>query len=166
MIRGLAGVIPEQSVEVGRYYLAIGYQGGPTLFQCVETDEQFEGRFRQKALLFTSGGSPLLELGELPPQGPFVVLDDVHTRIDPTSVSASAFTSSLQAGTFIVDGDQPIVMASVGWRGWSAVNLSTGRTVSQGLNHGWLSFTRWSLVLDDEAGEELTIASFSDESTP
>lgn len=57
VIRGLAGVIPHHLIEVGHFYLAPGGEEGPQLFQCVQTDEPFEGRFRRKALFMTADGN-------------------------------------------------------------------------------------------------------------
>lgn len=161
MIRGLVGVVPDHALEPGRFYLATSYGEGAILFQCVQTDEPVDDGFRRRALVFTTGETVRLELCDLPHHGPFVALDDVHVRVDPTSVAESPFTAHLRSGLFVLDGDQPILCASMGFRGYRAVNLSTGHTINGQVGHGWLSFTRWSLVVDDEAGEELVLADLS-----
>jgi hypothetical protein len=159
VIRGFVGVVPNGSVETGRFYLAPGHDGF-ALFQCIQTDEPYEDTFRQKALYFTTAGKPNLGLHDLPGHSPLAALDEVQVRVDPTSIAESAFSSHLKAGLFLVNGDAPIICAPDGFRGWTALNILTGRTVGRSFGHEWLSFTRWSLVMDNEAGEELTIASF------
>lgn len=159
MIRGVVGVIPHHSMETGRFYMAPN-RAGNWLFQCVQTDEAFEGSYKRKGLFFTTGDQVDLGLSDLPWQSPVLALDEVHVRIDPTSLADSIGTTSLERGMFILDGDTPLLCAPDGFRGWSVVDLSTGRTSAQRSRQNWLSFTRWSLVMDDEHGDELTIASF------
>lgn len=164
MIRGLAGVIPHHLMEVGRFYFTPGGEEGPWLFQCVQTDEPFEGSFRRKALFLTAGGKPDIDLRDLPYHSPVVALDDIHVRVDCTSLTGSAFTVRMAPNVFLLDGEAPILCAQQGLRGWKTVNLTTGRTVDSGsVSHDWLSFTRWSLVMDDRADKELTIANFGEQ---
>ena len=161
MIRGIAGVVPARAMEVGRFYMAPAYRDGNWLFQCVQTSELLDDGFRCKALFMTTGGKPDLGLHELPDQTPVVALDDVHVRVDPTSLGGSAFDTSAQRGMFLVREDEAIVCAPTDLvRGWAAVNINTGRVVKGHLGTDWLTFTRWSLVMDDEEGDELTLASF------
>lgn len=166
MIRGFAGVVPDHALEPGRFYIAPAYGQGSVLFQCVQTDEPLDDGFRVKALIISTGEAVGLEFAQIPHASSFVALDDVHVRVDPTSLSHSAFSSHLQAGMFVVDGDQTIVCAPYGYRGYRAVNLTSGHTINGPLGHAWLSFTRWSLVVDDEAGDELVLADLSALNSP
>ena len=141
--------------------MAPAYRDGNWLFQCVQTSEPLDDGFRRKALFMTTGGKPDLGLHELPDRTPAVALDDVHVRVDPTSLDRSAFDTSLHRGMFLVHEDEAIICAPTDMaRGWAAVNINTGRVVNGHLGTNWLAFTRWSLVMDDEEGDELTIASF------
>lgn len=167
MIRGLVGVVPHHTIEVGRFYMAPAYQGNNWLFQCVQTDEPLDDGFRQKALYMTTGGRPDIGLHQLPYQTALVALDDVHVRVDPTSLDSSAFETTLRRGLFLVRGDEAFICAPTDQiRGWAVVNINTGRTVSGRLGNDWLSFSRWSLVMDDEEGDELTIATFGEDAPP
>lgn len=164
MIRGIVGIVPHHAMEVGRFYMAPAYRDGNWLFQCVQTSEPFEGDFRRKALFMTAGGKPDLGLHELPYQTPVVALDEVHVRVDPTSLDRSAFDTSLYRGLFLIRDDEAIICAPTDpVLGWAAVNISTGRTVEGILGSNWLSFSRWSLVMDDEDGDELTLVSFGED---
>lgn len=166
MIRGMIGVVPNHAVELGRFYMAPAYQGRNYLFQCVQTDEPLDDGFRRKALYVTRGGTPDIALQDLPSQTPLVALDEVHVRVDPTSLDRSAFDTSTHRGLFLVRDDEAIICAPTGHlHGWAAVNITTGRTVHGDLGRNWLSFSRWSLVMDDEEGDELTVASFGDPAT-
>jgi hypothetical protein len=160
MIRGIVGVIPSHAVEAGRFYMAPNYQGGPRLFQCIQTQEPIEDSFRKKALIFTESGKPLLCVSDVPDRTPLLALDDVHIRVDPTSLAGDSFNTYLRRGLFVVRDDHAMFCAPAGFREWGVVNLSTGHESSQSIGTNWLTFTRWSLVMDDEAGDELTIASF------
>ena len=159
MIRGLVGVIPSHATEVGRFYLLSDYQGGHWLFQCVQTREPLDDGFRRAALFLARNGNPDIGVETLPDRSPVVALDDVHVRIDPTSVAGDASTTTIRLGNFVLDGDAPVLCARSGRHGWVNVNLSTGQIVDVP-GHGWLGFKRWSLVMDDEAGDELTIVRF------
>jgi hypothetical protein len=164
MIRGIVGIVPHHAMEAGRFYMAPAYRDGNWLFQCVQTSEPLDDGFRRKALFMTAGGQPDLGLHELPQQTPVALLDNVHVRVDPTSLASSAFDTSLRSGLFLIRDDEAIICAPAGQRrGWTAVNINTGRTVSGDVGVNWLSFTRWSLVMDDEEGDELTLATFVDE---
>ena len=161
MIRGMIGVVPANAMKAGRFYLAPSYRDGPWLFQCVQTSEPLDDGFRRKALFMTTGGKPDIGLHELPDQTPSVAMHDVHVRVDPTSLRGSAFDTSLQRGMFLVREDDAIICAPTDMvRGWAAVSINTGRVISDHLSTNWLAFSRWSLVMDDEEGDELTIASF------
>lgn len=167
MIRGMVGVVPNHTMETGRFYMAPAYRGEHWLFQCIQTSDRFEDSFRRKALLMTIAGKPELSLFDLPQDTPVVALDDVHVRIDPTSLSQNAFTTYLDRNMFLVLGDEAIICAPTDHvRGWQAVNITTGQTVVGNVGPNWLSFTRWSLVMDDEEGDELTIASFGGDAPP
>ena len=167
MIRGMMGVIPYHAMETGRFYMAPAYRGENWLFQCVQTSEPFEGDFRRKALFMTTGGKPDLGLHQLPDQAPVVALDAVHVRVDPTSLDKSASDTYLQRGLFLIRDDEAILCAPTDQvRGWAAISITKGRTVEGSMGSNWLSFTRWSLVMDDEEGDELTLASFGEESAP
>ena len=160
MIRGIIGVIPSHAVEAGRFYMAPSYQGGPRLFQCIQTQEPIEDGFKRKALIYTESGKTILCFSDVPDHTPLLALDDVHIRVDPTSLADDSSTTRLKRGLFIIRDDHAIFCAPAGFREWGTVNLSTGHLGSGSIGSNWLSFNRWSLVMDDEAGDELTIASF------
>lgn len=161
MIRGFIGVVPNHAVQPGRFYMAPAYQGQNDLFQCVQTDEPLDEGFRLKALFMTQGGTPDIALQDLPNQTPLVALDEVYVRVDPTSLDRSAFDTSTYRSLFLVRDDEAIICAPTGYvHGFAPVNITTGRTVVENLGLNWLSFSRWSLVMDDEEGDELTIATF------
>lgn len=161
MIRGLIGIVPAREMQVGRFYMEPGDQDGNRLFQCVQTNEPYEDTFRQKALVLTTAGRPEIRLRELPYVTPVLALGDVHVRVDPTSLHKSAFDAFPHRGMFLVREGEPIICApSDQYRGWAAVNLNSGRTLPTDLGSSWLTFTRWSLVMDDEKGDELTLVEF------
>lgn len=161
MIRGLVSIVPARQMEVGRFYMAPGYQDGNWLFQCVQTDEPLDDGFRRKALFMTTGGKPDIGLHELPYRTPVVALDNVHVRVDPESLKSSAFDTHLRPKLFLVRGTETIICAPTDqMRGWVPVSIDTGRTITTNLGSEYLTFTRWSLVMDDENGDELTIAEF------
>lgn len=162
MIRGAVGVIPARAIEPGRFYLCYNYAGPPHLFLCVQTDERLDDRFRRVALYFNREGMSPVELGHLPSDAPVCVLDEVHIRFDPMSMDGHSRSKHAGPGTFLVDGERPVVVASLGYQGYVGVYLDKGQTVSE-LGTDWASFSAWSLVLDDESGQEWTIASFGAE---
>lgn len=163
MLRGVVDVVPVNAVIPGRFYFAHGYGGGASFFQCIETMEQGEDGFQRIALYFSINGKPHLLLEALPLSNPVVAIEDVHIRVDPTSIIGSAFTTSMTMGTFLIDGDQAVLAAPNGRHGWTVVNMSNGKLVEKRSDIGWLSFSRWSLVIDDETGSEKTLASFPQE---
>ena len=164
MIRGVIGTVPWHAVEVGRFYMSSAYGAGAWLFQCIRMPEKQDAAPVTKALVFTIGGETELSLKSLPQMSLLVALYDVHVRIDPTSLN-----HHFDAGLFrfLLVGDQPIICASHGSsHGWQRVNLVGGRYFTDNEDHNAVSFDRWSLVLDDDTNEELTIASFDALSPP
>jgi hypothetical protein len=161
MIRGLLGVVPLAAAEPGRFYLKQGYGTGPTLLQAVLPAKPEEGSTALDALYITYAGEPALEVHSFSGSDPLVALFDVHVRVDPTSLAGSRYSVHPQPGSLLVAGETPVLVASLGQRGhWTYVNLSTGERMPGGPTTDWLMFKRWFLVIDDEANEEVTIASF------
>ena len=168
MIRGVLGAVPSRLTEVGRFYLNPGYGKGAWLFQCIQLPEAIDGVPQKKALLFRVGEESVLEIIDLPDRSSVAALYDVHVRIDPTSISNNSNSSLF---VFLVVGETPVICASNGGtggqrRGWRLINLSNGTVMPSVEINDSVSFDRWSLVLDDDAGDELTVASFDACSPP
>lgn len=161
MIRGLLGVVPWKAAAPGRFYLRQGYGTGPTLLQAVLPAQQQDGSEGLEALYITHRDAQPLELGGLSGIDPVVALFDVHVRVDPTSLVGGRHSISARPGSLLIAGDIPVLVATHGRRGyWAYVNLDTGECMPGEPSEDWLMFSRWFLVIDDEAGEEVTIASF------
>jgi hypothetical protein len=160
MIRGILGVVPWNKAEVGRFYLSAGYGQGNWLFQCVQTGEKVDGELIRKALVYTIAGEPDLSVHYLYEQGPLVALYDVHVRVDPTSINIE---ETFGTKRFFVVEDIPLICASPAspqpWQ-FYGLNILTGKPIPGETNYNRVRFDRWSLVLDDDQGEELTIARF------
>jgi hypothetical protein len=141
--------------------MAPALQGKNWLFQCVNTHQVSDDGPRLAALVVATGGKPDLFITDIPYQTPLVLLDDVHVRVDPTSLDQEAFSAGMRRGLFFVKGDEALVCAPTGQvLGWTIVNIGTGHVFNGKLVGDWLSFPRWSLVMDDEEGDELTLVSF------
>lgn len=70
--------------------------------------------------------------------------------------------SGFRAGLFLVMGDEAFVAASLGRLHWKLFNLNTGHAATGTAPNSWVSFSRWLLVVE-ENGEEIPIASFGDD---
>lgn len=162
MILGIKRVIDVREVEPGRFYLRLDYnEEDATVFQCIRVGERDDGVPDLKALWFTPGTNRPLGIESLPHNGPVVELPEVHIRVDAPSMFASNYTSGVRAGMFFVSGEEAFVAAPLDFRGWTTINISTGRPVVGNWTADWLAFSRWLLVIDDN-GEEITIASFGE----
>ena len=161
MIRGFDRIVAEHELEVGRFYMTHTYRG-PALFQWVQTGQRVDDDYRRMPLNFTSAGDTDIRLyAGSDGSAPYIRLPDVHIRIDPESVSGSAFSTSIRASMLLVRGEEVfLTVPTTTHFEWSVVNLSTGQLQSGRFDHNWLAFTRWSLVMDDHVGDELTIAEF------
>ncbi len=157
MIQGILGVVPCHKAEIGRFYLSPDYGVGSWLFQCVRTSEQCDGQQVNKALVFKIGDKLIPSIDDIPDFKPLVALYDVHVRVDPTSISSSM---NRLPGKLLMNGDAPIFCAINGYRGWTSVDINTGSLADSYSDSETVAFDRWSLVLDDDVGDELTIASF------
>lgn len=161
MIRGIVGVVPSHSAEVGRFYYSPGYGNGPWLFQCVSTGEIRDGESVKKALVFTINGAADLHLTDIPDRAPLAALFDVHARIDPTSLIGSAFSQTRMPGSFVIDELAPILCVRFPNRGYGSFDIGTGMQRADFSSFGWLEFGKWSLVIDDEGTrDEWAIATF------
>ena len=159
MIRGIDGIVTQEQLELGRFYLDPGYGRGTTLFQWVRNGRTREGAPDEGALVFARDDEPCLELTYLPTSGPWISLPPVHVRVDPPSAAGTAFTTSFTRSMFAVQEDAAIVAAVHDTFHWTPINILTGRVMRPG--HQWVAFSRWSLVVD-EAGEEISIVSFGE----
>lgn len=162
MIRGLQRIVRSTEVEPGRFYLRQQYNDDPALFQCVQTGETIENAPELKAMRFAPGSPNPLGLEDLPHHEPVVELPEVHIRVDAPSLVGSSDTSGIRSGMFLIGGNEAYVAAPLGFRHWGLVNISTGRVVQAGWSEPWVAFSRWLLVIDDEKGEEIPIASFGE----
>ena len=158
MIRGIERVVKADSLTAGAFYLCPRYNGDPYLIQAVTTDPNVEPTF---ALVFEPGTNDPISLTELE-RTTYVLMPDVSVRVDPPSFSGHAFTHNVRPYMMIVADDVPYVVASMRYRGYSIVNLSTGVAELNALAaNNWATFDRWQLVVD-EGGEEVPVASFGD----
>lgn len=157
MIRGVLGVVPCDKAEVGRFYLWAGYERENWFFQCVAAEGSENDGGASKALLLMVGETPRIKLTNLPSYNPLIALYDVHVRVDPTSLDSQSETGPSR---FFLFDDLPAVCANIQNGGWQCINVSTGRLCSSLSFGNKAHFTRWSLVIDDDAGDELTVASF------
>jgi len=158
-VRGVTRVVSAREMEVGRFYLEASQGSEPTLFQCIQTAIPFEGSTKQMALVYSLDGMPNLAIHDINWYETLVEMPNVSVRVDPPSISGTGTTTSLRMNTLIVIGSEAVINVPVGSRGWQSININTGRTIEQAIRREWVSFARWSLVVD-EAGEEITIASF------
>ena len=81
-------------------------------------------------------------------------------RDQPTRAAGKSDFVDPPPGTLVVRGKEAFVAA--GWHngiGQCIVNLKTGETVAGDLGMAWLSFSRWSLVID-EGDREIVLARF------
>jgi hypothetical protein len=161
MIRGIEQVVDVREVEPGRFYLRLDYDEGTTVFQCIRIGGKEDDVPNLKALWFAPGTDRPLGIEDLPNHGPVVALPEVHIRVDAPSMSGTNYTSNVCAGTFLVSSDEAIVAVPTGSRGWTMVNISTGRPIADNWRADWVAFSRWLLVIDDN-GEEIPIASFGE----
>ncbi len=158
MIRGIEGVVQADAIEVGRFYLAPSYTGAPMLFQCIESNEEVVGQ-SLRAVIFPIDGEGELRLSAIPTNQVVVALTEVAIRVDAPSASGTAFSSTMEAGTFLVAGEEAFLCVPNSRFGWVLVNLTKAEIVAASLQPNWISFSRWSLVMED-GGEEVAITSF------
>lgn len=161
-IRGLEAIVKPAELEVGGFYLDPGYGQGTTLFQWIRTGETRDGEAEEAMLVFAAEKGEPFEVHSLSAHGPIVKMPPVAIRVDPPSAVGSAMTKSLVPGMFAIEETRPILAATVGYRHWLTIDLSTGRPVRPSTY--WVGFSRWSLVVD-EAGEEIVIAAFGEDAT-
>ena len=155
MLRGLDGIVASHEVEPGRFYLTWDGNGVPVPFQCVRTGEMRDGNPVDMALLFTPGDSPGLWTETVPDYGSMVRLPGVHFRIDPLHATGNERRTSVRAGMILVVGNEVIVTVPLQFRGWLAVNISTGHHVVDRIPLGWVSFSALSLVVDEGDSERV-----------
>lgn len=159
MILGFNRIIDAREMVVGRFYLGYDYNSDPILFQCVQVGELPNGNPDLRSLRFAPETSFPIGLEAAPYRGPLVALPDVHIRIDAPSMVGTSHTSAVRAGMFIVAGDEAFVAAPTEFRGWTLMNLATGQPAPARFDEGWIAFSRWLLVIEDNL-EEIPIASF------
>jgi hypothetical protein len=132
----------------------------PQLFQCVRTFDD-AGNVVRKGLYFSNDKQVGNYIDDLPDYRPIVSLPEVHIRVDPPSATGSSGSATISKGTFFVSGLEAFVAATVGYRFWTVINLSTGQDARRERPTSWVSFSRWLLVVE-ENGEEIPIASFGE----
>ena len=86
-------------------------------------------------------------------------LPAVSVRIDRTSNMGSPYSSTIRAGMLSVVGQSAFVTAHWGRGGRWTANLATGQVAEPNPPAGWMSFSKWSLVMDD-GDEEITLVSY------
>jgi hypothetical protein len=158
MIRGIDRVIAPENMEVGRFYVSPGMEGEPVLFQWVSV-RPLAGVERQMALLFPYEGLAPIELQEALWYDAVIAMPAVEVRVDPPSAFQSGGRGRVVLNSLMAAGDQPCIAVKNGARNHIVINLTTGMQIDQAGMELWVSFSRWSLVVD-EAGEEVTIAGF------
>lgn len=161
MMRGIEGVVALAELEVGRFYLAPNQDEEPTLFQCVEFVGRGGGEPRRMALTFPYGEAKGIELLPMDVDSGIVAMPEVSVRVDPPSARESGGRSRVALNVLLVAGTEPCIAVGIGVRDHAVFSLATGRTVEQRRMADWVSFSRWSLVVD-QAGEEIAIAAFGE----
>lgn len=161
MIRGIERVVAADAMEVGRFYLMPAPQMEPTLFQCVGGDFGKTGAGRMALVYPYEGASPApIELQDTDWYEVLVAMPQVSVRVDPPSAIEVGSAGRVPMNTLIIAGDEPYFAVKIpGYRNYTLINLGTGQVADQRTLSEWISFSRWSLVVD-EAGEEVTIATF------
>jgi hypothetical protein len=156
MIRGIARVVRQEGIVAGAFYLCSRYSGDPYLIQAITTAPDVEPTH---AVVFDPGANDPISIMELE-HTTYALMPEVSVRVDPPSMSGNAFTHNIRPSMMIVDDNVPYVVASLRYRGYSIINLSTGLIQQNGFTStAWATFDRWQLVVD-ENGEEVPIASF------
>lgn len=143
-MKGFSRVALPEDIKAGRLYLLPRGPEEPLLFQAVFDACSTAGE--TTALIFDQRAGQVPGLENLQIRSPLVELGEIQVRIEPLSVSGSAFTSRLERGSLLVDGDRPIICAADGPYGWRMVDLSTGTVVNEDFGHRWLTFDRWAIL--------------------
>lgn len=159
-LRGISEVVSPAGMTTGNFYRQSNHNGGSWLFLRVAGPASGSANARAWDLVIdpdARNGTCLTEPGG---HEPAALLPPVSVRVDPDSRLDSPMSSALRPGTLAVRGKEAFVVA--GWHngiGQCIVNLETGETVPGDLGMAWLSFSRWSLVID-EGDREIVLAHF------
>lgn len=162
-LRGISEVVSPAGMTTGNFYRQPNHNGGSWLFLRVAGLASDSAKARAWDLVIDPGVRNGMCLAEPGGREPAALLPPVSVRVDPDSRLESPMSSSLRPGTLAVRGKDAFVAA--GWQngiGHCIVNLETGETVADDLGMAWLSFSRWSLVID-EGDREIVLARFERE---
>ena len=159
MLRGIAGVVAPGEIATGSFYLQPDYAEGNWLFLRVEPPQNSSPNPAWD-MIFDQQDRHGIFLEE--PRGvePVAAIPPVSVRIDTTSKLETSYSSIIRPGILSVVGQDAFVTAQWGrGPGRLIVNLRTGEAVGSGPPSGWMSFSKWSLVVDD-GDQETTLVSY------
>lgn len=159
MLRGIAGVAAPGEIVTGSFYLQPHYADGSWIFLRVQLPQN-SSPDPAWDMIFDRQDRHGIFFEE--PRGiePVAAIQPVSVRIDRTSKLETSHSSMVRPGILSVVGQDVFVTAQLGrGPGRLTVNLCTGEAVGPSPPSGWMSFSKWSLVVDD-GDEEITLVSY------
>ena len=159
MLRGIAGTASPGEIATGSFNLQPDHDGGSWLFLRVAGPPQGDAPGPAWDMVFDRQDRHGIFLQEPSGVEPVAALPSVSVRIDRTSKMGSPYSSTIRAGMLSVVGQSAFVTAHWGRGGRWTANLATGQVAEPNPPAGWMSFSKWSLVMDD-GDEEITLVSY------